>query len=59
MTVDDMLRNTKELADGVRALHKRINNLEDQVLRKQRRAEHWRNLATNLQRELTQLKGKK
>lgn len=55
----DTLQTAKDLYDGVRELHRRIKSLEDQLKRKQRRAEHWRNVAAHLNRQIKNAKAGK
>ena len=58
ISINDALRNAKELLDCMRELHAKNRALEAKAETKRRRSEYWRSIAETQRREIKQLKEK-
>ena len=58
ISINDALRNAKELLDCMRELHAKNKALEIKAENKRRRSEYWRTIAQAQRREIKQLKEK-
>ena len=56
ISINDTIRATKILTDGVRELHNKIKRLEALAENKRRRSEYWRAVADAQRREIARLK---